>query len=140
MTRPKGFSDATVALIVERDRGLCAWCGKAVQGERGRDWSIHHRRPRASGGTSLDWVNGAANGVTLHQTCHEDVESHRTRALALGFLIRANGRATAVDLPIEHKVHGPRHLTNDGRAVPIIRPFFAELMFVYGQTVAGVDA
>lgn len=136
--KSKGFPPAVVTMILERDKGLCAWCGNPVSGERGLSWSIHHRRPRASGGTSLEWVNMAANGVILHgngtQGCHSEVESNRARALALGFLIPANGIYTAVDIPIRHAVHGPTHLTNDGRAVPISDPLFAELMAHYGQS------
>lgn len=138
MTRPKGFPPAVVTLIWDRDNGLCGWCGKPVHGERGLAWSIHHRRPRASGGTSLEWVNMAANGVILHgngtQGCHAEVESNRARALGLGFLILTNGRGAAVDIPIRHAVHGTAHLTNDGRAVPISDPLFAELMAHYGQS------
>lgn len=137
MTRPKGFTETTVTQIITRDQGMCAWCGLPVDGVRGRDWSVHHRRPRAAGGTRLEWVNLPANGVLLHGSgvtqCHGDVESNRARALSFGFLIRATGRGTAVDIPIRHNVHGTTHLTNDGRAVPISEPLFLELVSAYGQ-------
>lgn len=131
--RPAGFSDATVELIVTRDKALCAWCGRWCGGFRGDDWQIHHRRPRAAGGTSLEWVNQPANGLLLHPRCHADVESNRTRALALGFLIYANSQHTAVAVPVRHAVHGPVHLLNDGSVRPISDPLFAELMTALGQ-------
>lgn len=141
---PEGFSDETVAAIWKRDFGLCAWCGLQITGTRGIDWSAHHRCPRSSGGTSRLWVNEAANGVLLHghgtTGCHGDVEKNRQRALSLGFLVSANGRGTAVDIPLDHKVHGPCHLTNDGRAVGITRPLMLELLVAFGQLRYGLEA
>lgn len=96
----------TVALVWVRDRGACARCGKAVRGERGRDWSVHHRRPRGSGGTSLDWPNLPANLLILCGSgttgCHGWIESHRDEARNAGFLVRLLGTEPASHVPILH--------------------------------------
>lgn len=137
MGRPSGFSPATVELIWARDYGRCAWCGFTITGERGYQWSVHHRRPRGSGGTSLGWVNQPANGVLLHGHgtvgCHAEVESDRTRASRLGFLVSVNGRARSVDVPIRHQVHGPCMLLNDGSFRPVGEALYLELTATWGR-------
>lgn len=114
----------TVALVIRRDLGRCARCGRLViHGVRGIDWSVHHRRPRGSGGTSLTWVNLAGNlvllcgsGVTL---CHGWVESHRDIARRHGFLVALNGRDIASAVAIKHAVHGLVKLDDAGGYTPM---------------------
>lgn len=111
--------NAIDALVVVRDLGCCVRCGRHVAHlERGREWSIHHRRPRGTGGTSLLWVNAAANLVVLCGSgttgCHGWIESHRTEAKAAGWLISQNGHLTAVEVPIEHVTLGRVFLTDEG--------------------------
>lgn len=112
------FDAATAALIWTRDQGKCADCGRPVVGERGRDWSIHHRRPRGQGGTSLAWVGMAANGVLIHGSgttgCHGRRERERRTAINDGFLISALGVATALTTCIKHAIYGWVLLDNEG--------------------------
>ena len=110
-----GFKADVVAMIVVRDLGCCVRCGSHVAHlERGRDWAIHHRRPRGAGGTSVEWVNRAANGVVLCTACHGWIESHRTAAIEAGWLISQNGRLRAVDVPLTHVTLGRVFLTDEG--------------------------
>lgn len=101
----------------------CAACGAGVSGERGRDWSVHHRRPRGMGGTSLVWVNLPANLVLLHgsgvQSCHGTVESERNTWRDRGFLLSANARLQADEVPILHAVLGLVLLDNEGGWVEV---------------------
>lgn len=118
------FSKQTVGLIVARDQGKCARCGQHVAHlERGWAWSVHHRRPRSSGGTSLHWVDGAANGIILCGTgtrgCHGSVESQRRTSIDTGFLISALGLSTAEDIAIRHSLLGLVYLTDDGGWIPV---------------------
>lgn len=112
------FSPAVVASIVTRDRECCARCGKPVRGSRGRDWSVHHRRPRGAGGTSLRWVGQAANGVVLCGSgttgCHGAIERERRRAFDDGFLISRIGVAVAVTTVLRHALHGWVLLDDEG--------------------------
>lgn len=90
-----GPSKLVVALVFDRDGGCCIRCGKAVQPERrGEDWSIQHRRPRRAGGDRRPETNLPANLVTTCGSattdCNGWMESHRTAALAAGWLLHAN--------------------------------------------------
>lgn len=77
--------------VKARDGGLCVRCGKPAG-------SVHHRSGRGMGGrqgTESARINQPAwllclcgSGVT---GCHGWVESNRTKATALGYLIPRNG-------------------------------------------------
>lgn len=112
------FSPAVVELIRVRDQGCCGWCGKPVHGQRGVDWSIHHRCPRSAGGTRRLWVGRAANGVVVHghgsAGCHGEIESNRDEARARGFLVSAIGRLRADEVEILHALYGRCLLTDEG--------------------------
>lgn len=118
-----GFAKPVEALIIERDQGCCVRCGRhVVHLERGRAWSIHHRRPRGAGGTSLSWVNRAANGVVLCGSgttgCHGWVERERTKAFDAGFLVSKFGPAMATTTRLKHHLYGWVLLDNDGGYKP----------------------
>lgn len=111
------------AMVIVRDLGNCARCGQHVSHlERGRAWSIHHRRPRGAGGTSVAWVNNAANLIILCGSgttgCHGWVESHRADARASGFLVPLNGIQKADEVAIKHHLLGLVLLTDEGGWVP----------------------
>ncbi len=112
------FSAATVALIWKRDRGCCAWCGLRIRGDRGSDWSVHHREPRGMGGSRRPHVSGAANGVLLHGSgttgCHGKVEADRAKALELGFLVSRIGVRRPAEVEIKHAVHGMVLMVDEG--------------------------
>lgn len=102
---------STVDKVKTRDWGACARCGRYVlNGQRGRDWSVHHRRPRGSGGTSLGWVNLPGNLILLCGSgvdgCHGHIESNRDEARAQGFLVNLNGKDVPSMVPVVHAVHG----------------------------------
>jgi len=102
-------------LVLERDGGACVRCGIPIQGERGRDWSIHHRRPRGMGGTRKP--DSPANLLTLCGSgatgCHGEVESHRADALKSGWLVSQWADPAATPVLVGH---GARwvYLTEDG--------------------------
>jgi hypothetical protein len=118
------FSTQDEEKIVARDQGKCVRCGRHVAHlQRGWAWSIHHRRPRGSGGTSLAWVDQAANGIILCGSgttgCHGWVEKNRRAAIDAGYLISALGLSVAEDIPLHPELLGFVYLTNDGGWIPV---------------------
>lgn len=120
MSRGQGdFSRSTVELIWEREQGRCALCGDPVTGERGFDYSVHHRKPKGmGGGKNAPWLGTAANGLLVHghgtDGCHGDIEKNRTSALYDGFLINRNSIIMPADVPIRHALHGWVLLDEEG--------------------------
>lgn len=117
--RSTGPSRLVVEVVIHRDRGQCAFCGKRPTGDRGWGWSIHHRRPRQMGGTRAADSASPANLVILCGTgaegCHGWVESHRSDAYETGLLVRRD--VLPWRAPIQHAVHGLVWLTDDGEWV-----------------------
>lgn len=116
--RNTGPDAATVEVVLERDAHKCRWCGFGISGERGRDWSLQHRRPRRMGGDPRPDTNSPANLVTVHGSgttgCHGHIETHRAEAIHHGFLLYAD------DVPAERPilVDGESrwlYLTDDGQ-------------------------
>lgn len=66
---------------MERSGGDCELCGLQIASQ------IHHRRPRASGGSRREDTNSAANLLHVCLTCHAHIESGRTSALVFGLLL-----------------------------------------------------
>jgi hypothetical protein len=96
---------ATVELVIDREFGKCAVCYNTIDTDpqtRGVRWSIHHRCPRASGGTKRAWVNEPANLLLVCGSgttgCHGWIESNRTTATPQGLLISSIGRAVAEEV------------------------------------------
>lgn len=117
------FSPKTVTIITNRDRGCCAWCGRPINGERGVDWSVHHRQPRGMGGTKARHANLPSAGVLLHGSgttgCHGLVETHRGRAIEAGFLVSRLGVQKPSAVAIQHAVHGYCWLGDDGSVLTV---------------------
>lgn len=92
MRRDTGFSKAVSAAIMLRDGG-CVRCGGACHGERGRDFSLQHRRARGMGGSRRQDTNEPQNGIVLCGSatsaggCHQWVESNRLAARDHGWAI-----------------------------------------------------
>lgn len=105
-------------VMMERDFGRCAWCGQPVQGERGRDFSLHHRRPAGMGGDKRPETHAAGNLILLHGSgctrCHGVVESLRALAFDRGFLIPKGAAQPPSKFAIQHAVHGLAYLFDDG--------------------------
>ncbi len=90
-------------LAMARCGGFCEICGGWLSGNRGTDWSLHHRHPRRMGGTRRREVYGAANLLAIHGSgttgCHAAVESNRTAAYETGLLLRDG--AVPADVPVQ---------------------------------------
>lgn len=91
-TSPKTLVEDLVRAVGMRQQGRCAVGGGLIRGERGRDWSLHHRLPRGMGGTKTSSAIDAdyllvvcGSGTT---GCHGWLESHRAEAYRLGYLLR----------------------------------------------------
>lgn len=86
------------AEVVGRQLGLCAVGELPLVGARGWQWSIHHRLPQGMGGTSLpwwkdpDWLIAVCGHGTIG--CHGWIESNRTAAIDLGYLLQHTIPAT----------------------------------------------
>jgi len=122
-----GFSAEVEAQIVGRDLGACAFptCGRRVAHlERGTGfgWAIHHRRPKSKGGTSLAWVNAAANGVVMCEEHHRHVHANPAESYANGFLVRANSIQRSAEIAINHKTLGLVYLNDEGGWAPAGEP------------------
>jgi hypothetical protein len=115
--RSTGPDAHTVDVTLERDHWSCVTCSDAIFGERGRDWSIGHRRPRRMGGDPRPDTNLPSNLITLHgdgvSSCHGMLESNRALAYDQGWLLHDVDVPSQV--PILHATHGWVHLTDDGR-------------------------
>lgn len=113
-----GFDRATTDAVLQRDDHSCVRCGGALHGERGRDWSIQHRRARGSGGSRRPDTNAPQNGIAVCGSatsvggCHEHIESEREDARAHGWAIRQSEDPLLV--PVDHALHGHVWLTADG--------------------------
>jgi hypothetical protein len=80
----------TRQVVLERDAHACVRCGRYIAF---RSYSLHHRRPRGSGGSKRPETNLPANLVVLcgHATspdgCHYWAESNRGDAMAVGLIL-----------------------------------------------------
>ena len=101
------FSTKTREIIRNRANGSCEVCGMSLRiyGQ------IHHRRPRGMGGTRQADTASAANGLYVHQKCHDRIERNRATAVKKGWLVHQS------DDPVQIPVrlwYGWRLLTDDG--------------------------
>lgn len=95
--RRTGPDKATIAGVGVRDGHCCIRCGST------RDLQLHHRRPRASGGTVRPDANSCVNLLTVCSECHQRIESNRTEALDNGWLVRQNADPAQVPVLIHHQ-------------------------------------
>lgn len=113
-TSPSAFSDETRERIYVRARGMCDKCGMAVSG----GMHFHHRNPRRMGG-SLDSALGLpSNGLLLHPSCHDFIESRRKAAAQMGYILGV------AQVPAEWPVylwHGWVWLNDDGTLLALGR-------------------
>lgn len=118
-----GFSRATRASVVARDRGECFICGRAWRA--GVD-SIHHRRPRGMGGSKGGDVNGAANGILLCGSgttgCHGRVEGDRRRGLEMGWLVSRLSSKGPAETALWSPVRGAWVMLDNHGRVTVIGP------------------
>lgn len=85
-----GPSREVRATVLGRAQGSCERCRGPLDGPWG--YSLHHRRPRGSGGSRQPWISAPTNLLALCGNgvagCHGWAESQRTVATALGYLCR----------------------------------------------------
>src|SRR5262245_33342840 len=85
--RATGPAQDVVEAVCERAAWSCELCRAGVGPLRGVEHHIHHRRPRAMGGTERAGTNLPSNLLLLCPPCHEVVERRRADALAGGWLV-----------------------------------------------------
>ena len=115
--RQTGFSKKVVAAIIARDEGCCFRCGGYVlHGERGRDWSLQHRRARGMGGSRRPDTDSVQNGILLCGSattgCHGWVESNRIEAIENGWAVPQHG--DPLQVAVVHWRDGTIHLHSNG--------------------------
>lgn len=93
MARNTGPSPEVRQMVRGRDNEVCLRCGSP------HDLQIHHRMPRASGGSRMWFINAPSNLVVLCLACHTDIESHRTQAYEDGWLVK-RGSELPSEVPI----------------------------------------
>jgi 5-methylcytosine-specific restriction protein A len=82
--RRTGFPKDVVELILTRSGGNCEIIAEGCKLAADQ---IHHRRPRAMGGTLRPETNTASNGLACCRTCHNRTESFRNWAKGNGFIV-----------------------------------------------------
>jgi 5-methylcytosine-specific restriction protein A len=108
--RRTGPTAATRDAVYERAGFACERCGRTDG-----PFAVHHRRPRAMGGSRLADTNALPNLLLLDDDCHRYVEANREEALAHGYLVPQGKDPAAVPVtvgmhrtPIILTVHGYR--------------------------------
>lgn len=86
-----GPAQDVVDAVLDRATHSCERCGCGVGPKRGVEHHIHHRRPRAAGGSRRADTNWPSNLLLLCPGCHEQIESRRAEALAAGWLVPQGG-------------------------------------------------
>jgi len=100
--------------VKERDGNACRRCRRAPATQ------IHHRAPRAAGGSkNCDWINNPANLVLVDDQCHAYIESHRARAYETGWLIRRTSDDLPEEVPLTD-VYGARFVLDDEGGITYI--------------------
>lgn len=92
----------TVLKVLDRDGHACVRDGAAIRGDRGKDWVIHHRRPRGIGGSRREDTNLPSNLLSLCAPCHDYIESHRAEALENGWLLHQGVDPPSVAVLVAH--------------------------------------
>lgn len=105
-----GFSSQTREIILERSQGVCERCAA------GPVEQLHHRRARGAGGSKRADTNTPANAFGLCEPCHRYVESHRTEALEMGWLVRQGHDPEHV--PVMYRGMGLVNLHASGQITP----------------------
>lgn len=94
-----GFSPQVRAIIHERSDWICEVCVPPLGGDgplQRLGCQAHHRRPRGAGGSRRPSTNQASNGLWVCAEHHAYIESHRTEALANGWLLRQHEEPLSV--------------------------------------------
>ncbi len=124
--RSTGPASDVVEVVLERAQRFgpdylpnCEVCGYPLRGERGVDWSIHHRRGRDGADDSHTAPNLlAVHGVSNVDRCHGEIHrNHDNESVDNGWVISRNGvMRDPLQIPVLIE-NGSRwtYLTADGR-------------------------
>lgn len=117
--RNTGASQEVRMSVLMRAGFQCERCGTSI---RSIPMSVHHRRPRAMGGTHRPETNYPSNLLALCGSgttgCHGYIESHRTEAIDYGFIVPQYETPSLV--PVKLYLHGWVLLTDEGSFSPIL--------------------
>ncbi len=111
-----GPTAKTVQLVKTRAANCCERCGRSVENVRA---AVHHRRPRAMGGSRKPGTNSPSNLLLLDEACHLAVESSRQISRERGWLVRQNHDPATC--PVWLAGRGWSYLTSTGEIVPAER-------------------
>lgn len=113
-SRPRntGPTSAVVDAVLERAQYACEVAGCPLGDRRGVDWHLHHRRPRQQGGTRRRDTNAPCNLLLLCPPHHAEIESHRSVAYSVGWLLRQNDNPAEVAVLVQRDRWV--YLTGDG--------------------------
>lgn len=115
LVRDTGPGRATRELVLERDEFSCAACGDYVVFDR---FSIHHRRNRGSGGSSLPEINAPSNLLTVCGSgttgCHGRIGDRPMLACDMVWSVPLNSVQAPAQVPVHHAVFGLVLLDDDG--------------------------
>lgn len=112
-----GPSPEVVNAVLLRDCWRCVVCGQSIGGERGLEWSLHHRRyrdgrPDAHLPQNLITVCGSSNV----DRCHGVIHASKTEAMASGWSITRHGFVDPLVQPVlVFERSRWVYLTGDGR-------------------------
>lgn len=101
--KPTGPAQEVVEAVLERSYFSCEVCNTALGPIRGRDFHIHHRRPRAAGGSCRPDTNLPSNLLVLCPDDHAQIESRRAEALDAGWLVPQSGDPAEVAVLIHRE-------------------------------------
>lgn len=95
-----------VMAVLARDGFRCVRCHALIEGKRGWNWSLQHRRPRGLGGTRRLDANSPVNLIAICGSgttgCHHHVESYRAEAYANGWLVSLHANPANVPVLVDH--------------------------------------
>jgi hypothetical protein len=104
--RDPGPSGEVVDAVVERDRHSCVRCGYGIgPNERGRRWSLHHRKRRSQGGEhtvqNLILLCGGSEADGCHGWVHRNPDESRDS----GWLLKERWEPLAIPvlIPLEDR-------------------------------------
>lgn len=107
--------------VLERAGFQCERCGVSISTV---PMSIHHRRPRAMGGTHRAETNYASNLMALCGSgttgCHGYLESHRSEAIEYGFIVPQYETPNKVS--VKTYLHGWIFLNDDASFTTTLGP------------------